>query len=559
MYVQCSTVKRKGKSGRNRKLVESYRDPKSGQPRNRTVQKLEKLPVLERSRLILKHGGQKYLDPDEWRALVEAGDFTQPDRRTYLGDSFRGAGNWVVLQYFKTTGLESVLKEVLGQKAGTLIRDMITLQVLDTDSKLNYVKKRQHTLNYILGGKPDYKEDSFYLALDKLDEYFTSIRDRLNANYPPTGRLLLYDLSNSYFSGTKAELGGYGDSKEKRHDRYIVSYGLVTREDDLPLDIKVWKGGTADVKTVSKTFNGWQEKYHTAQAIWVADRSMSNEATLEKIQQDGLSYITGLPPATQQAMLGEIQENCPELFDQQLTEFTNNGKRYILCRHHQKGYRKEAQNHRNLRNTYEALKRIQNSPQNTNKEKLYHRAMKVLEKYHQTRCWNISFEPYEGKKGKTRYRLTFQLDRTTFKAQNLIAHYYLLQTDLSGKELTASEAQLYYKNLIKAERSFRMFKSDLDIRPIRHRKATRIRGHVYLNFLALWLVKHIEKKWRAKGHSCELVPKLKYRDSRMLLHEILEEQNKQVIELQWNQGPAALEVFEEAQLFGEMEGHLPHL
>jgi IS5 family transposase len=75
MYVQCSTVKRKGKDGRNRKLVEAYRDPQTGQPRNRTVQKLEKLPILERSRLIFKHGGQKYLDTEEWKALVDAGDF----------------------------------------------------------------------------------------------------------------------------------------------------------------------------------------------------------------------------------------------------------------------------------------------------------------------------------------------------------------------------------------------------------------------------------------------------------------------------------------------------
>jgi hypothetical protein len=84
MYVQCSTVKRKGKDGRNRKLVEAYRDPQTGQPRNRTVQKLEKLPILERSRLIFKHGGQKYLDTEEWKALVDAGDFEPVERSTYL-------------------------------------------------------------------------------------------------------------------------------------------------------------------------------------------------------------------------------------------------------------------------------------------------------------------------------------------------------------------------------------------------------------------------------------------------------------------------------------------
>lgn len=559
MYIQCSTVKRKGKDGRNRKLVESFRDPKTGQPRNRTVQKLEKLPILERSRLMLKHGGQKYLDTEEWKALVDAGDFSQADRPTYIGDSFRGAGNWVLLQYFKKTGLEQLLKKHLGNKTGAVLRDMITLQLLDTGSKLSYVKKRQNTLNYLLDGKQSYNEDVSYRALETLEEKFGDIRDGLTANHPPSGRLLLYDLSNSYFCGTQAELGGYGDSKEKRYDRYIVSYGLVTQEDDLPLDIQVWKGGTADVKTVAKTFADWKEKYRTPSAIWVADRSMSDEDTLEKVRDMGLSYITGLPAASQLALLGQIHEDCPELFDQSLTEFTENNHRYILCRHHQKGYRREIQNHRNLRKAYEALKKIQASPQNSNKEKLYHRAMKALEKYNQTKYWKLSFQVFQNKAGNDRYRLIFRLDRQQFKAQNIIGHYYLLQTDLSGKELTVQEAQQYYKSLIKAERCFRTFKSDLDIRPIRHRKATRIRSHIYLNFLTLWLVKYLEKNWRCKGIRSEVPDKLKEWDRRMMLHEILDQQNNHLIELQWNQGPIAKETFEEVKAFGEMNLKLPHL
>lgn len=559
MYIQCSTVNRKGKNGRNRKLVESFRDPETGQPRNRTVQKLEKLPMLERSRLILKHGGHKHLDAEEWKCLVDAGDFKDLDKATYVGDSFRGAGNWVLLQYFKKTGLEQLLKKHLGNKAGAAIRDMVTLQILDTDSKLSYVKKRQNTLNYILDGKEVYHEDVFYRALDGLGECFEPLRDSLNASCPPSGRLLLYDLSNSYFCGSKAELGGYGESKEKRHDRYIVSYGLVTSDDDVPLDIKVWKGGTADVKTVAKTFAGWKERYHTSKAIWVADRSMSGEDTLTEVQDMGLSYITGLPAASQLALLDQIHENCPELFDQHLTEFAQDNHRYVLCRHHQKGYRREIQNHRNLRGAYGALKKIQASPQNSNKEKLYHRAMKALEKYNQTKCWKLSFHTFQDKKGKDRYRLVFRLDRHQFKAQNIIGHYYLLQTDLSKNELTAQEVQHYYQNLIKAERCFRTFKSDLDIRPIRHRKAGRIKSHIYLNFLALWLVKRIERAWRSKGIKSEVSPKLKEWDRRMMLHEILDQQNNQLIELQWNQGPIAKETFDELKGFGEMGQQLPHL
>src|SRR5690606_19061224 len=89
MYIQCSTVKRKGKDGRNRKLVESYRDPRTNQPRNRTVQTLEKLPILERSRIIYKYGGSKYLDAQEWQALADAGDLAGIKTEFKIGDSIR--------------------------------------------------------------------------------------------------------------------------------------------------------------------------------------------------------------------------------------------------------------------------------------------------------------------------------------------------------------------------------------------------------------------------------------------------------------------------------------
>lgn len=559
MYIQCSTVKRKGKDGRNRKLVEAYRDPKTGKPRNRTVQKLEKLPILERSRIILKYGGQKHLDQEEWKALYNAGDLNRPELQTYLGDSYRGLGNWVLFQNFKSSSLASILTKHLGTNTGAIIRDLITLQILHPDSKLAYVQKRKNLLNYIVDGKQDYKEDSFYLALDKLEEHFDAIRDDLNASYTPSSRLLLYDLSNSYFCGTKAELGGYGHSKEKRHDRYIVTYGLVTQQDSMPLDIKVWKGGTADVNTVANTFLEWKEKYQCSSAIWVADRSMSDEDTWTNIQNMGMSYITGLPAASQISLLENIHENCPELFDETLSEFESKGHRYILCRHQHKGYSREIQNHQNLRKVYEALKKIQASPQNSNKEKLYHRAMKVLEKYKQTQIWKISFDTLLNKKGKTCYRLVFRMDRQQLRAKNVIGHYYLLGTDLAPKHLTAQQAQQYYKNLIKIERCFRTVKSSLEIRPIRHRKEKRIKAHIYLNFLSLWIVKYIERKWKAKDISCEVADKLREWDASMMLHEIIDKDNKKLIELQWNKGPKAESVLKEAQQYGEIGKDLPHL
>jgi len=560
MYIQCSTVKRKGKDGRNRKLVEAYRDPATGKPRNRTVRTLETLPLLERARLIRQHGGDNHLDAEEWLALEQAGDLSAPEISTVVGDVYAGAGSAVAAGQMRSSGLEAALRATLGRTNGRLVAEMITLQMLRPASKLAYSASRRQTIGYLLNGKKQVNSDGFYRALDGLADGFDQIRQSLNEAYPPqAGRVLLYDLSNSYFCGTKAELGGYGHSKEKRHDRYIVSYGLVMSEDHMPLDIRLWKGGTADNKTVPETFHEWKQTYRAEEAVWVADRSMSDEKTLSQVARLGLDYVTGLPGSAQNAMLGQLHESQPDLFDEPLSEMEQDGQRYVLCRHQKKGYRRQAQRQRARRNVYNGLLVIQRSPQNKNRKKLYHRALKCLERHKQTRFWSIDFDEYPDKKGETRYRLTFTLDRQAAQAADTIGHHYLLQTTLSARQADASAIQAYYKSLMEVERSFRQAKTALEIRPIRHWKKRRITAHVYLNYLCLWLTKYIERQWRSQGCTQEVIPTLRRWDDALRYVELLDEENQTSVGFQWSKGQQAHWAIEEINQLGERDKIHPKL
>lgn len=551
MYIQASTVKRKGKNGRNRKLVEAYRDPETRKPRNRTVRKLEGLPILERARLIYRHGGSKHLDAEEWIALQQAGDLQKPEISLQVGDCYAGGG-WAVLKaYLHQTGLEQMLRKQVGRDAGHLICEMIMMQILRPASKKAYSSSRRQTLGYLLSGKKETSPDQYYRSLDKLADGFESIRETLNRLQPPrSNRVLLYDLSNSYFCGQKAELGGYGHSKEKRHDRHIVSYGLVLSEDQMPLNIRVWKGGTADNQTVLDTFSQWKQVYQATEAVWVADRSMSDETTLSQIDEMGLSYVSGLPGSSQAALLESLHESQPDLFDQPLTEVNQDGKRYVMCRHQKKGYRRAAACQKARRRAYEGLKAIQQSPQNKNRDKLYHRAMKLLEQHKQTRMWSVDFDSYADQKGVTRWRLRFTLDRRAAQAADTIGHYYLLQTNLSGEAADKHEVQQHYKSLIMVERCFRMVKTCLEIRPIRHWKKRRIIAHIYLNYLCLWLMKYIENQWREVGWTEEVTTTLRRWDEALRYTELLDKDQQTPVDYTWTRGQQACSAWDEIAFLG---------
>jgi transposase len=560
MYIQCSTVKRKGKTSRNRKLVESYRDPKTKQPRVRTVQKIEPLPIAERAKLIYEFGGKKYLTTQEWDVLNELGLLARQQVAYEVGDVYRGAGTAVTFWHMKASGMFKVLDKHMSRRGFDVIKELVIHQLLYPRSKLKFTRLRKSGLLYLLGGKRNYKEDTVYLALDELATNMEGIKKDLVEQLDEENRsLLLYDLSNSYFTGTKAELGGRGESKEKRHDRYIVSYGLVMNQHNMPLDIRIWKGGTADAKTVLGTFAQWKTSYKASRAIWIGDRSMSGEINLDEIKRLDLNYITGLPGNTQQAVLLLKQEQQPELFDQsEITSFVHEGKRYVLCRHQSKGYRRERQGAQHRRKVYEELKKIQQSPQNKDDKKLYHRAMRALEKYEQTTFWDIEVEPLAGQEKQKRYVLNFRLNRTAVIAQDRIGHYYLLQTDLDAEQITDNQVAESYKSLMMVEKSFRDIKSQIEVRPIRHWKNRRIKAHIYLCYLSLWLSKYIENKWKEKNITTEVGPTLEEWDQKLLMSEKIDPHGN-MVEVCWNKGKNATEALKQIQSYEEVNAINAHV
>jgi transposase len=75
-----------------------------------------------------------------------------------------------------------------------------------------------------------------------------------------------------------------------------------------------------------------------------------------------------------------------------------------------------------------------------------------------------------------------------------------LQREIAGRSVISSklddplEIDAIYRRLYEVEGAFRTLKGELDLRPIRHRKAPRIRAHVLLCVMSLNIVRWIERK-----------------------------------------------------------------
>jgi transposase len=89
--------------------------------------------------------------------------------------------------------------------------------------------------------------------------------------------------------------------------------------------------------------------------------------------------------------------------------------------------------------------------------------------------------------------LSFKRDFEKIQKESSLDGFYVVRSSILKKELmTAEQLVESYKNLSKVETAFRCLKSiDLEIRPIYHRLAHRVKAHVFLCMLAYYVVRHM--------------------------------------------------------------------
>ena len=89
---------------------------------------------------------------------------------------------------------------------------------------------------------------------------------------------------------------------------------------------------------------------------------------------------------------------------------------------------------------------------------------------------------------------SFKRDEANIEQEALFDGIYILRTGQPARQLSASAVVRAYKNLKVNERSFKQMKSTLELRPVHHRLADRVRAHVFLCMLARYVQFELESR-----------------------------------------------------------------
>jgi hypothetical protein len=404
------------------------------------------------------------------------------------------------LGMLRKLGLDRILSQGGRQprREVALCKAMMVARLIDPASKLATARGLDDdtatcSLGQVLGlGAVD--EQELYEALDWLLGQQERIERALARRHLEHGTLVLYDVTSTYFEGRTCPLAKRGYSRDgKRHKLQIV-FGLMCTAEGCPVAVEVFEGNVGDPSTLASQISKLKQRFGLDHVVLIGDRGMITEARInETVKPAGLNFITALraPAIRSLAEAGTIQLS---LFDERDLAEVNSpdypGERLIVCRNPLLADERTRKRRELLDATEQELIDVQARVRRAKrplrgKDKIALAVGAVVNHYKMAKHFALTITDHD---------LTFERESEQIGAEAVLDGIYVLRTDLKTEALDATATVRAYKDLATVERAFRSLKTvDLEVRPIHHRRAQRVRAHVLLCMLAYYLEWHMRQ------------------------------------------------------------------
>ena len=363
-------------------------------------------------------------------------------------------------------------------------------------------------------------KDQLYRISNKLYEVKEALEQHLsvrtNELFDIEDKIMLYDLTNTYFEGRKekSNLAKFGRSKEKRSDAKLVVLALVVNVEGFIKYSSILEGNMADSKTLEGMINSLRVKTSVSskKALVVIDAGIATDENLKLISSKGYdylcvsrSYITKYNVDASSKIVS-VTDNRKQKIELCHVNSEKNDDYYLKVESDAKKLKERSMNKQFQSRFEEEIKKIAESL--TKKggvkraDKVYERIGRLRQKFPSIqRYYDIEIDFVEDEKNSAKMNppIAGSLKWSIKKDVEINARsgVYFLRTSLDGN----SESTIWktYNTIREIEATFRVLKTDLDLRPIYHKKDSSTMAHLHLGLQAYWLVNTIRHQLKSKG------------------------------------------------------------
>ena len=339
------------------------------------------------------------------------------------------------------------------------------------------------------------------------------LHDRVRSMFNLEEKILLMDISNAYMEGRMegSMLCFHGRSKEKRNDCKVVVLAAVVNTDGLLVRTMIYEGNRQDVTTVRDVVGSLAaETSPDARKIVVMDAGFYSAANAKWLVDNHFDYITVLPsgcakftPDSDKVVRHQDCRHQEIRLQMGKVEIEGESRKALLVDSDAKAVKERSMHDQAARRYEEGLEAIKagiakkggtkkRDAVNARLGRLYNQYGAIRNEY------DVVFT-YEGK-GKNEKAVSMEWRRKEDgqAARSKFHGRYVLLTSLDESE--ELNVWKFYNVIRTVEETFKILKSDLDIRPVYHKTDGGIKAHLNLAVLAYWIVSVTKYRLKLKKY-----------------------------------------------------------
>jgi len=327
---------------------------------------------------------------------------------------------------------------------------------------------------------------------------------RTNELFDLNDKIILYDLTNTYFEGPmrSSKIAKFGKSKEKRNDARLIVLAVVINTEGFLKYSQIFEGNISDSTTLEHIITELSARTSSTERhpIVVIDAGIATEDNLKLLKKNQFDYMcvsrSGMSKYSVDTDSSPIKilDKKEQAITLQKVRVDNSNDIWLRVHSQGKALKESGMNSRFSQRFEQGLSQIKESLGKKSgvkkQEKVWERIGRLKTKYPSIhKYYDIDTEANE--KGIIT-NITWK-QKTADKKEG----YYLLRTTLDEKD---EQMQWAIYNIIREiEATFRTLKTDLDLRPIYHKTDKASMAHLHLGLLAYWVVNTIRYQLKQKG------------------------------------------------------------
>ncbi len=418
-------------------------------------------------------------------------------------------GEWLVKQAFNKFGLSDLFSGIgMSENEAGIAQILLTAKMLHPSSELEaerWLHENSGTGelynpldNHSVSRYRLYKAATYmYKHKDEIEKTMYSATCSL---FSQKNKIVIYDLTNMYFEGQMlgSKKAKFGRSKQKRNDRRLIGLALAIDSLGFVRYSKIYKGNIGEPETFQTMLDDVASQLYPSKEkpVIVMDAGISTEENLECIKNRKYDYVC--VSRSKPKEYTKLSEQATKLSDNrnhtiEVTKISVPEKKdiFLHIKSHQKQLKEQSMSDKITERFVESMTYLKEGldiPRRLKKIIPVHEKVGRIKKQYSkiAKLYKISYKEDPEKGVVTDINWELQKEKESPKGEYFLRYS---KENLSEKEIWDT-----YNMTRDVEATFRCLKTDLDIRPIFHKKDAYIEPHIWLGIVAYQIVNYIKLK-----------------------------------------------------------------